>query len=321
MGVEVGDEPFDGGGGGEEGDYEADEGGDDAEGVDDVFAFFEELVACGGGEGDEAEEEAEFDGGGEGHADEYAADDGDEAAADARPEGEALHEADEEGLFGLEFGELMFGFGDGDSFFGECEYEYAAGEPGDGDGPVAEEYFFDVFFEEEAHGGGGDEGGDEVEGHEFAGFVLAEEAFDHVDEAGEEEDEDCEYGAELDADGVGVGGLFVVFVFVYAEEFCDDVEVAGGADGEVFGDAFYEAEDDGLVVCHAGGDCGWGLFGGFCGEGECGCFVYGDCGGGGGCWGGIFGGGVGVGGSGLSGCGGGCGRGVLGEGGGGCCEG
>ena len=65
------------------------------------------------------------------------------------------------------------------------------------------------------------------------------------------EAEDGEDSTALDADGKGVGSDFVDFrEGADAHEALGNDEMASRADGKVFGDAFDEAEDEGLPDFH-----------------------------------------------------------------------
>lgn len=65
------------------------------------------------------------------------------------------------------------------------------------------------------------------------------------------EAEDGEDGSTLDADGEAVcGDFFDGGVCADVHEALGDDEVAGGGDGEVFGDAFDDAEEDCLPDFH-----------------------------------------------------------------------
>ena len=105
---------------------------------------------------------------------------------------------------------------------------------------------FDFFLKEEAAEDGGEEGDEDVPQEEEAGGVFAEEAEEEAAAALKVEAEDGEDGADLDDDGEGFGAVGGGD----AEDFLGEEDVAGGADGEVFGEAFDEADEDGLPPVH-----------------------------------------------------------------------
>ena len=97
---------------------------------------------------------------------------------------------------------------------------------------------------------GGEERHDEGDQQPSAVGVLADEALEHRHDALPVEDEHGEDGAELDGDGVGVGGVLGGVGVADAEDALGDEQVAGRADRQVLGDALDDAEHDRLPGGH-----------------------------------------------------------------------
>ena len=103
-----------------------------------------------------------------------------------------------------------------------------------------EQHFFDEVVEQQADDGGGDEGDGQVE-HEAVGQPVFADMGGHVDEAGAVFVHHGEDGAELDGD-VEYGMAFGV----EADEAAGHNQVAGAGNGQKFGEAFDDAEEEGF---------------------------------------------------------------------------
>ena len=135
----------------------------------------------------------------------------------------------------------------------------ATHDPCEDYGPKAEEFFLDDVVEQKAEDGGGEETDEDGDGELESLGIAAEDAHEHFQDVFVVKAEDGEDGPALDADGEGVSGDFVDFrKRAETHEALGDDKVPRRTDWEILGDAFDEAEEDGLPDFHKR----WREFGG-----------------------------------------------------------
>ena len=77
--------------------------------------------------------------------------------------------------------------------------------------------------------------------------IATQHALHHADHARAIQTQHGEDGAGLDRDGIAIGGLLLR----NAQQALCDQQMPGGADRQIFGNAFDEPEDEGLQQIHA----------------------------------------------------------------------
>ena len=259
MGLEIFYEPFHGEGGGDGGGEDAYDEGDGAVVIPHELRSAEPYIvggACiaefpdgffggGCGESNDAEEEGVFDCGFDGKAHEEAGAYCHEGARGAWPHGHALKDADEERHLPSEFEDIaaIATWRILPAIFYRPKDSEASGDPCEDDWPEAEEFFLDDIVQQEAEHGGGEESNDDGNGEFEAIGILAADAFDHFPDMFVIEPEDCEDSSALDTDGEAVCCEFIDFAkCADVHQPLGDDEVTRGGNGEIFCDAFDEAE-------------------------------------------------------------------------------
>ena len=177
------------------------------------------------------------------------AEDGDEAAAHPRPHGDALQEADDDGPADgeiLHAGALVGPQAAFSIVARDQEDDDAADQPGGRDRPQGEQIPLDELLAQQPDHGRGHERGDEDDREPSAVAVASQDAAQDRHEAAPVQDDDCHDGAELDGDGVGVSGCLQLGIVGDAEQVLGEQKMPRGADRQVLGDAFDNAEDDGV---------------------------------------------------------------------------
>jgi hypothetical protein len=167
-----------------------------------------------------------------------------------------LQQADQQGHFPCHFQQLHAA-----GFFrvAPCparggEDQHAAEHPGEDHRPGAEEFLLDPIIEQHADDRGGQETDEDGDGELESFRILATNAHDHPHHAFVIESEHGEDRATLNADGESIRRHLVsVGLGADAHHLLGHEQVAGGADGKVFGDAFDHAEDECLPRFHGFG--------------------------------------------------------------------
>ena len=133
---------------------------------------------------------------------------------------------------------------------GQPQERHAADEPGGDHRPGPEQVVLDRLLGHDAHHDRGQERHDEGDQQAAAVGVLPDQALQDRHDPLPVEDEHGEDGAELDGDGVGVGGVLGGVGVADAEDALGDEQVPGRADRQVLGDALDHAEHDRLPRRH-----------------------------------------------------------------------